>query len=64
MKTAMLAAMLTATAPTWGAWTALGEDDAIWYVDPASIRAEGGLRQVWALKDMAEPVTDSDLSMQ
>ncbi len=55
--------MLVATALTWGTWTALGEDNAkaVWYVDPASIRAEGGVRQVWALKDMVQPVTDFDL---
>lgn len=63
MKTAlMLAAILTAAAPACGAWAALGEDDAKagWYIDPASIRTEGGVRQVWALKDMTQPVTDFD----
>ncbi|WP_156901638.1 surface-adhesin E family protein [Azohydromonas australica] len=67
MKAAlMLVATLTATAPTWGAWTALGQDDAkaVWYVDPETVRVEGSVRQVWALKDMAQPVTDFDLSMQ
>jgi hypothetical protein len=59
----MLVATPTAAAPAWGAWTALGEDDAkaVWYVDPESIRAEGGVRQVWAMKDMAQPGTDFDL---
>jgi hypothetical protein len=62
----LLATIISASAPTWGAWTALGEDDAkaIWYVDPNSIRAEGPVRQVWAMKDMAQPVTDFDWSMQ
>jgi hypothetical protein len=67
MKAAlMLVAMIATTAPTWGAWTALGEDDAkaVWYVDPESIRSEGPARQVWAMKDMAQPVDDFDLSMQ
>ncbi|WP_043459254.1 surface-adhesin E family protein [Azohydromonas australica] len=67
MKAAwMLVATITATAPTWGAWTALGKDDAkaVWYVDPESVRAEGGVRQIWAMKDMGQPVTDFDRSMQ
>ena len=67
MKAALiLVATITATVPTWGAWTALGEDDAeaVWYVDPESVRAEGPLRQVWAMKDMMRPVTDFDRSMQ
>jgi hypothetical protein len=62
----MLVATITATAPTWGAWTALWEEDAnaVWYVDPESIRVEGPAHQVWAMKDVAQPVTDFDLSME
>lgn len=67
MKAAlMLVAAVTTTVPSWGAWTALGKDDAkaVWYVDAASIRAEGPVRQVWALKDMAQPAADVDRSVQ
>lgn len=62
----LLAAAMATTAPAWGHWTAFGEDgrNAVWYVDPASVRTVGELRQVWAMKDMAQPVIDFDLSMQ
>jgi hypothetical protein len=66
MKEALLlAAAMAATAPAWSHWTAFGEDrDAVWYVDADSIQTAGGLRQLWAMKDMAQPVIDFDLSMQ
>jgi hypothetical protein len=63
-ETLLLAAAISAAAPTWAAWTAIGEDDtkAVWYVDAHALRATGSVRQVWALKDMEEPVLDFDLS--
>jgi hypothetical protein len=67
MKAALRrAAAVAATAPTWGAWTALGEDDAnsVWYVDRTSIRTESNVRQVRALKEVAQPLIDSIGSMQ
>lgn len=62
----LLAVAMAATTPAWGHWTAFGEDgkNAVWYVDPTSIRTVGELRQVWAMKDMTQPVIDFDLSMQ
>ena len=60
----LLAAAIGVGAPAWGHWTAFGEDEskAVWYVDPDSIRTTGVLREVWAMKDMAEPEIDFDLS--
>jgi hypothetical protein len=60
----LLAAAILAAAPAWAAWTAIGEDDtkAVWYVDAQALRATGSVRQVWAMKDMEEPVIDFDLS--
>jgi hypothetical protein len=63
-QTLLLAAAMSATAPALAAWSAFGEGDAkaVWYVDAASIRTAGSVRQVWALKDMEQPVIDFDLS--
>ncbi|WP_157270590.1 surface-adhesin E family protein [Azohydromonas aeria] len=62
----LLAASIAVGAPALAGWTAFGEDgrNAVWYVDPESVRTVGELRQVWAMKDMAQPVIDFDLSMQ
>jgi hypothetical protein len=62
----LLTASIVAGTPASGHWTAFGEDEskAVWYVDPDSIRATGPLREVWAMKDMAQSVIDVDLSIQ
>jgi hypothetical protein len=60
----LLAVAVSAAAPVWSGWTALGEDGAkaVWYVDAEAIRTSGAVRQVWTLKDMEQPVIDFDLS--
>jgi hypothetical protein len=34
----------------------------VWYVDAQALRATGSVSQVWAMKDIEEPVIDFDLS--
>lgn len=51
----MTVILLFAASPAWAEWVAVGRTDAaVHYVDPATVRMDGGLRRVWAMQDMVE----------
>ena len=53
MRIALTLLLLFAAAPVLAEWVRVGRTDAaVHYVDPATVRKDGNLRQVWALQDM------------
>lgn len=47
----LLLPLLFVTGPAWAEWKEISEtDEAIYYIDPTTIRKEGNLRKIWVLK--------------
>jgi len=62
--TAALILML-ATSSASAEWVKIGTTNmAVHYIDPATVRSFGNLRQVWLMQDMAEADTDGVRSVQ
>ena len=44
--------LMTLAAPAWAEWVKMGEtDEAVFYLDPATIKRTAHRRRVWALED-------------
>ena len=55
--------LLALPAALHAAWVPVDATDASYdYLDPTSIRAEGSLRRVWTLQDLAQPDAEGDRS--
>ena len=62
MKTLLLALLLV-TGSAWAEWVRVsGNDAADIYIDPATIRIDGGLRRVWEVQDLKQRHKDGELS--
>ena len=55
--------LVLVTAPAWAAWEkAASSDKGIFYIDPATIRKNGDLREVWQMEDFKTKRPDGAMS--
>ena len=53
MRVVLAVLLMLAAAPAWAEWVEFGSTaEGVQYVDPGTIRKDGGLRSVWALIDL------------
>lgn len=65
MRIACALFIALAAAPAWAAWEKVAESlEAVHYLDPATIHANGALRRVWALQDMRYAGADGVTSIR
>src|SRR6185295_11798686 len=51
--------------PAWAEWVKIGTTNmAVHYIDPATVRSFGNLRQVWLMQDMVEADIDGVRSVR
>ncbi|MEI6762043.1 MAG: surface-adhesin E family protein [Betaproteobacteria bacterium] len=56
MKKTLQLVLLLVTNPSWAAWVKISEtDDAVFYIDPATLRKDGHLRRIWNVQDLNKP---------
>lgn len=59
----ILLTLLLASSGAWAEWVKVGEtDNAVFYIDPATIRKEGNLRRVWNITDLKQRGNLGELS--
>lgn len=57
--------LMFAASPAWAEWVKVGRTDAaVHYVDPATVRKDGNLRQVWAMQDIVQSGDDDVRSIR
>jgi hypothetical protein len=65
MRFALALSLMFAAAPACAEWVKVGTTNtAVHYVDPATVRSDGNLRQVWLLQDMVEADLDGVRSVR
>ncbi len=63
MKKKFLLALTLLACTAWADWLKVGEtDEGNFYIDPASVRRDGHLRQVWELTDLTRRDEGGELS--
>lgn len=63
MKTLLITLVLLATGPVWAEWVRVDQnDEAVFYIDPATIRKEGNFRKLWELQDLKQRHKNGELS--
>ncbi len=65
MRIAMCFFLALITAPAWAAWEkAASSEKGIFYIDPATIRKNGDLHEVWQVEDFKTKRADGAMSVR
>lgn len=63
MRVVLMMLIMGVAQPAWAEWTKVATvEDAVVYIDAATIRKDGNLRRVWELQDMKQRNTNGMMS--